>query len=151
MSPNNPVINNNLGVYERANGNIDKAMEYYASANGAGAEVGNNIGYLYLKSGDYVSATSNYGGVKSYNAALAQTLNKDYATALRTIDASPDANSAQGLYLKAIIGARMDDQNLAMSNLKSAIAKDMSMKARAKTDAEFNKYKDNSEFQAAVN
>lgn len=151
LSPNNPVINNNLGVYERANGNNDKAMEYYAAANGAGAAVGNNIGYLYLKSGDYVSATSNYGGVKTYNAALAQTLNKDYATALRTLDASPDANTAEGLYLKAIIGARMDDQNLAMSNLKSAIAKDMAMKARAKSDAEFSKYNDNSEFQAAVN
>lgn len=151
LSPNNPVVNNNLGVYERANGNDVKAMEYFAAANGAGPEVGNNVGYLKMRSGDYVAATSNYGGVKTYNAALAQTLNGDYQTALKTIDASPTATSAKSLYLKAVIGARMDDKNMAMSNLKSAIAKDASLKTRAKRDAEFSEYKDDSEFQAAVN
>ena len=151
LSPNNPVINNNLGAYERANGNDDKAMEYYAAANGAGSQVGNNIGYIYMKRGDYVSASTNYGGTKTYNAALAQTLNGDYQTALKTIDASPTATTAESLYLKAIIGARMDDKNMAMSNLKSSITKNSEMKARAKKDAEFNKYKDDSEFQSTVN
>jgi len=151
LSPNNPVINNNLGVYERANGNNEKAMEYYEAAKGAGPEVGANIGYLQLKAGDYVSSTSNYASVKSFNAALAQTLNKDNQTALQTIDASPAADQAAGYYLKAVIGARMSDQNMVINNLKSAIAKDASLKAKAKEDAEFNSYKDNSEFQAATN
>jgi len=151
LSPDNPVINNNLGIIERANGNNDKAMEYYEAAKGAGEAVGNNIGYLQLKKGDYVSSTSNYGGVKSFNAALAQTLNKDYQTALKTIDESPSASEAVGYYLKAVIGARMGDQNVVVENLKSAIAKDSNLKGVAQTDAEFMNMKDNAEFQAAVN
>jgi tetratricopeptide (TPR) repeat protein len=150
LSPNNPVISNNMGVYERANGNNEKAMEYYTAA-GSGAEAGNNMGYLQMKMGDYSSAVSSYGGTKTFNAALAQTLNKDYATALKTIDASPAADQASGYYLKAVIGARMSDKNMAVSNLKSAISKDATLKAKAKSDAEFREYKDDSEFQAAVN
>ena len=58
LSPNNPAVNNNLGVYERANGNDDKTMEYYAAAKGfcKVLEVGNNMGYLEIKSGNYVEA-----------------------------------------------------------------------------------------------
>ena len=151
LSPNNPVINNNLGVYERANGNNEKAMEMYSAATAAGEAVGNNIGYLNMIQGDYVSAVSNYGSVKSFNAALAQTLNKDYTTALQTIDASEAANTAAGSYLKAVIGARMKDSAMMVSNLKAAIAADASLKAKAKKDAEFTDYRENAEFQAAVN
>ncbi len=151
LSPNNPVVNNNLGAYERANGNDEKAMEYYESAKGAGPEVGANIGFLQMKDGDYVSAASNYGSVTTFNAALAQTLNKDYQTALKTIDASAASDQAAGYYLKAVIGARMKDQSMVISNLKSAIGKDASLKAKAKEDAEFGEYTDNSEFQAVVN
>lgn len=151
LSPNNPVINNNLGVYERANGNNEKAMEMYSAATAVGEAVGNNIGYLNMIQGDYVSAVSNYGSVKSFNAALAQTLNKDYTTALQTIDASEAANTAAGSYLKAVIGARMKDSAMMVSNLKAAIAADASLKAKAKKDAEFTDYRENAEFQAAVN
>jgi len=151
LAPNTPVISNNLGVYERANGNDEKAMEYYAAAAGAGEEVGNNIGYLKIKSGDYNEAVSNYGSVKSFNAALAQTLNKDYQAALKTIDASPAADQAAGYYLKAVIGARMNDQNVVVSNLKNATSADASLKEKAKKDVEFKAYWDNAEFQAAVN
>ena len=151
LSPNNPVVNNNLGVYERAMGNTDKAMEYYAAANGAGPEVGANMGYLQMWMGDYSTAVTSYGSTKSYNAALSQTLNGDYETAMQTIDGSSTASSAESLYLKAIIGARKGDKNVMVSNLKASVAANGDMKARAKKDAEFTKYKDDSEFQAAVN
>tara|TARA_B110000503_G_C7166175_1_gene421991 strand:+ start:3317 stop:5044 length:1728 start_codon:yes stop_codon:yes gene_type:complete len=151
LSPNNTVINNNLGVYERAIGNNDKAMEYYAAANGAGPEVGANMGYLQMWMGDYSSAVASYASTKSYNAALAKTLNGDYQTALQAIDGSSTASSAESLYLKAIIGARMGDKNMMVSSLKASVAANGEMKAKAKKDAEFTKYKDDSEFQAAVN
>jgi Flp pilus assembly protein TadD len=151
LSPNNPIINNNLGVYERANGNNAKAMEYYAAAKGAGAAVGANMGFLQMKSGNYADAVSSYGATKSYNAALAQTLNGDHQTALQTIDASATASAAESLYLKAIVGARMGDKNMMVLNLKASVAANGDMKAKAKQDAEFSEYKDDSEFQAAVN
>ena len=151
LNPNNGVVMNNLGIIARAGGDNEKAMEYYESANGAGAEVGNNLGYLYMLKGDYAEAVSNYGSMKTFNAALAQTLNKDYSTALQTIDASPASDEAAGYYLKAVIGARKGDKSMVVSNLKSAIAKDASLKENAKKDAEFEEYKDDAEFQAAVN
>tara|TARA_B110000046_G_scaffold15690_1_gene15044 strand:+ start:58625 stop:60352 length:1728 start_codon:yes stop_codon:yes gene_type:complete len=151
LSPNNPIVSNNLGVYERAMGNTDKAMEYYAAANGAGPEVGANIGYLQMWMGDYSSAVASYGSTKSYNAALAQTLNGDFQAAVQTIDGSSTASSAESLYLKAIIGARMGDKNMMVSSLKASVAANGDMKVKAKKDAEFTKYKNDSEFQAAVN
>ena len=151
LNPNNGVVMNNLGIIARAGGDNEKAMEYYESANGAGAEVGNNLGYLYMLKGDYAEAVSNYGSIKTFNAALAQTLNKDYSTALQTIDASPASDEAAGYYLKAVIGARKGDKSMVVSNLKSAVAKDASLKENAKKDAEFEEYKDDAEFQAAVN
>ncbi|MFT4756136.1 MAG: hypothetical protein ACI91R_000779, partial [Vicingaceae bacterium] len=128
-----------------------KAMEYYAAAKGAGAAVGANMGFLQMKSGNYADAVSSYGATKSYNAALAQTLNGDHQTALQTIDASATASAAESLYLKAIVGARMGDKNMMVLNLKASVAANGDMKAKAKQDAEFSEYKDDSEFQAAVN
>lgn len=151
LNPSAPVVNNNLGMVARLEGDNAKAMDYYNKASGAGAAVGANKGLLNIKSGDYSQAVSNYGDTKTFNAALAQTLNKDYQTALKTIDASDAASSAKGLYLKAVIGARMKDKSMMLNNLKSAIAKDASLKDFVKNDAEFNNYKDDAEFQAAVN
>ncbi len=146
-----PVVNNNLGMVARLEGDNDKAMEYYNKASGAGKAVGANKGLVNVMQGDYAAAVSNYGDTKSFNAALAQTLNKDYQTALKTIDASDAAATAKGMYLKAIIGARMKDKAMMLNNLKGAIAKDASLKDFVKNDAEFNNYKDDAEFQAAIN
>lgn len=150
LDQGNQFVSNNLGVYERSKGNDDKAMEYYRAAEGAGDEVGNNLGYLYITQGDYVAATSSYSDVKSFNAALAQTLNKEYDKALQTLNDSPDASTARGYYLKAVIGARKNDANMVNTNLKSAIAEDASLKERARRDAEFSEYSESAEFQAIV-
>lgn len=150
IDSDNPVVSNNLGVYERSKGNDDKAMEYFLAAEGAGPEVGSNLGYQYISRGDYVAASSSYGDTKSFNAALAQTLNKENDKAIQTLNESPDASTARGYYLKAIIGARKNDVNMVTTNLKSAVAEDSSLKEKAKTDAEFAEYSDNAEFQAIV-
>ena len=78
-------------------------------------------------------------------------MNKDYPEAIETIDASPSVDEAKSFYLKAVIGARQADKDAVVSNLKSAIEKDASLKDKAKTDAEFTAYFDDTEFQAAVN
>ncbi|MDB9775657.1 hypothetical protein OAB47_05440 [Vicingaceae bacterium] len=151
LNQSSPVVNNNLGMVARLEGDKAKAMDYYNKASGAGAAVGANKGLLNIKSGDYSQAVSNYGDTKSFNAALAQTLNKDYQAALKTIDASEAASTAKGMYLKAVVGARMKDKAMMLNNLKSAVAKDPSLKDFVKNDAEFNNYRDDAEFQAAVN
>jgi Flp pilus assembly protein TadD len=146
----NAVVNNNLGVCARLNGDLDGAMAYYEKASGAGSEVGPNKGIINIIKGDYASAVSNYSGDKSFNAALANLLNGNNAVAA-IIDGSADKDEAGAYYLKAIAGARSGDKDMMVNNLKSAVAKDAGMKEYAKADAEFIKFREDAEFQAAVN
>ena len=55
-----------------------------------------------------------------------------------------------GFYLKAIIGARNDDSDMVLNNLRAAIEKDASLKAMAKTDLEFAKFFANDSFKTIV-
>jgi tetratricopeptide (TPR) repeat protein len=150
LSANNPVIQNNLGVIERLNGNLDAAMEYYNNASGAGAEVAQNKGIINIIKGNYADAVSNYSGVNSFNAALAKLMNGDNAVG-SVIDGSDDKDEALSYYLKAVAGARSADNDMMINNLKTATSKDAALKAKAKGDAEFIKFRDNADFQAAVN
>jgi len=134
-----PVVMNNLGVIARLKGDRAAAKANYAKANGAGDEVNYNIGILNIMDGEYASAVSNMGSYKTLNLALAQILNGDAESALNTIDASEDKDSAEAYYLKAIVGARTDKDDLMMKNLKLAINKDNSLKAKALKDVEFIK------------
>jgi tetratricopeptide (TPR) repeat protein len=150
LSANNPIIQNNLGVIERLNGNLDAAMEFYNNASGAGAEVAQNKGIINIMQGDYVSASSNYSGVNSFNSALAQLLNGNNIIG-EVVDGSDDKEEALSYYLKAIAGARSADNDMMINNLKTATSKDAALKAKAKGDAEFIKFRDNADFQSAVN
>lgn len=133
------VIWNNLGIIYRLKGDRAAALTSYQKANGAGAEVNYNMGILNIMDGDYSTAINNFGQYKSLNLALAQILDGNTEAALKTIDESDDSSSAQAYYLKAIIGARSANNDLMMKNLKLAINKDNSLKAKALKDVEFIK------------
>jgi len=150
LSANNTIVKNNLGVCERLNGNVDAAMELYKSAAGAGSEVNENMGIIYIMKGDYASAKTSYSGVNSFNAALANLLSGNNSIG-GIIDGSTDKDEALAYYLKAVAGARANDKNALVNNLKTATGKDAGLKAKAKNDAEFIKFKDDAEFQSAVN
>jgi hypothetical protein len=150
LSANNPIIQNNLGVIERLNGNLDAAMDYYNNASGAGKEVAQNKGIINIIKGDYVAATSNYSGVNSFNSALAKVLNGDNNIG-GTLDGSDDKDEAVSAYLKAIAAARAEDNDAMIKYLKVAIEKDGAFKAKAKTDAEFIASRENADFQSVVN
>ena len=139
-APNEAVVNNNLGVIARLKGDRKKALEYYNKAGGAGKEVAYNKGIVYILDGDYASAVSNLSGSASFNEALAKVLNGDNEGALNTLNNSEAANTAEGYYLKAVIGARMEKEDLVKNNLKTAISKDPSLKEKALNDVEFMKY-----------
>ena len=122
----------------------------YKNASGAGKEVAQNKGIINIIQGDYASAASNYSGVNSFNSALAKLLNGDNSVGT-VIDGSDDKDDALSYYLKAVAGARAGDNDMLINNLKLATSKDAALKAKAKTDAEFIKSRDNADFQAAVN
>lgn len=146
----NPISKNNLAAIAGASGDRDNAKSLLAQASGAGSEVNYNMGILAIQDGRYDDAISNFGSDASYNKALAQLLNKDASSALSTIEASADAETGRGYYLKAIVGARQDKLDMIVNNLKSAFAKDASYKAKAAKDREFIKYMDNASFSAIV-
>ncbi len=136
-----PIVKNNMAIVERLNGDRNKAMEMLEAAAGAGDEVNYNMGIIDIQNGDYNSAIQNMKGYTTFNKALAQVLAGQTESALKTLDGSADASTAMGHYLKAIIGARMNDENMVTTNLDKAKGMDASLSEKADKDLEFRNFK----------
>ena len=143
-----PEANMNLGLIALAKG--DKAADETYLGKAAGAKGLNEaLGNLYIAQGQYAKAVSSFADTKSNSAALAQILAKDYNKANSTLAAieNPDAYTD---YLKAVIGARTNNNTMVISSLKAAIAKDATLAKKAATDLEFAKYFTNTDFMNAI-
>lgn len=128
----------NLGLLSMLEGNMQQANELLGAAAGI-PEAGDALGVYYLQRGDLSKALTSFGGAKTNNAALAQILAKDYATARTTLSAiaEPDATT---YYLAAVLGARTGSENMVITNLRQAIRLDSSLLGRARNDLEFARY-----------
>jgi len=147
---NNSTVKNNLGVIAYSKGDIKAAEALFADASGD-KNATYNAGIIKIKRGDYSGAVSSMGDANTFNAGLAKLLNGSAEAALKTVDASSDKETAAGYYLKAVAGARSGNVSVMVNNLKSAVAKDASLKDKAKKDMEFAKFKDNAEFSSVIN
>jgi hypothetical protein len=139
-----PEANLNLGLTAIAKGDLEKAQQFLGKASGV-SELGNATGLIDIAKGNYSKAAGSFGKTASNNAALAQILNKDYSTALSTLNAvaNPDATTS---YLKAIVAARTNNLSNVVSNLKQAIQLNSSLAQKAANDLEFVKYITNTDF-----
>ncbi len=146
----NPIVMNNTGIIFAKAGDRRQAMDYYNKASGAGTEVNYNKGIVNVRDGKYADAVGNFGSYKGFNLALAQVLNGNAESAAATIDASDEKDMALSFYLKAIASARKGDA-AGLGSLKTAIEKDASLKAAAKDDCEFLKWRENADFKALTN
>lgn len=128
----------NLGIISMLNHNYDKANEQFGAAAGV-PELGDALGVYYLEQGDLQKAIRSFGDLKTNNAALAQILNKNYTEARDILGAIkvPDATT---YYLSAVLGARTNNQNMVVNNLRQAVKLDQSMLKRAQNDLEFANY-----------
>ena len=149
IQPNDPDVNYNAGIAAMADGDLDKAEEYLGKAAGTKANLSAAMGTLYTQKGDYAAAKKAYGETATNNAAVQQILDEDYAAAAKTLNNVKDPNATTA-YLKAVVGARTNDVQAVYANLRSAIAQDASLKARAARDIEFAKFAEDAEFQAIV-
>jgi len=149
IQPNDPDVNYNAGVAAMADGDLAKAEEYLGKAAGTKADLDAALGTLYTQKGDYAAAKKAYGSKATNNAAVQQILDEDYAAASRTLNNVKEPNATTA-YLKAVVGARTNDKAAVWANLKSAIAQDAALKARAAEDIEFAKFAEDAEFQAIV-
>ena len=135
---NAPEVNANLGLSELVKNNVAAAESYLGKATGANA-ANEALGNLYIKQGQYQRAVNAFGDAKTNSAAQAQILAKDYNKAKATLEAIKDKDAMTD-YLMAIVGARTNNESLVKNSIKSAIAKDASLAAKAANDREFAKF-----------
>ncbi len=138
LAPNDKSVEFNQGLLALANNDLGQAKDLIGGAAGV-PEAAAALGVLYLNEGQVSNAVSNLSGVKNNNTALAQILSKDYSAAKNTLAAiqNPNANT---YYLAAIVGARTNNENMVLTNLREAIKLDNSMLAKAQKDLEFASY-----------
>ncbi len=97
-------------------------------------------GLTYLQQGRYTLATAILEQLGSNNnTLLAQILSQDYAAAKTTLTAisAPDALTH---YLKAVLGARMNNEEDIRTGLTATMEKNPQLAKRAVTDLEFQQY-----------
>lgn len=143
-----PIVFNNLAACALKEKDFAKAKELLTSAAGAGNEVGYNMGIINIKKAEYKDAVSNCGSFNTMNTALAKLLNGSVDDAIKTLDNAENKDDAMVLYLKAICGARKANTEILFNSLRSAVGKDASLGAKAKTDMEFNKYFEDDTFKS---
>jgi tetratricopeptide (TPR) repeat protein len=148
---NNDVVKNNFGFAYLIKGDNAKAEEYFTSMTAATAESKFGLGILATKKGQYDAAVNYFGTEPSYDLALALLLKGDVNKAKSTLESLKElCKCGKPSYLKAVVGARLDDRTYAINNLKEAIGFNADWKAYAKTDLEFAKYFNDDTFKAAV-
>jgi len=133
------IVKNNLGVIAMLEGDVAKAQELFTSALGAGDEVNYNLGIIKILEGDYEAAQNYYGSTICFNSALVKVLQGNNAPAAEVLKKIEDGDG-KVFYLMAVAGARDGDVELMYNSMRTAVAKDPSLKEHAKMDVEFYKY-----------
>jgi tetratricopeptide (TPR) repeat protein len=148
---NNDVVKNNLGFGSLVKGDVAKAEEYFNSMTAASPESKYGLGIIAITKGEYDKAVNDFGTEPSFNLALALYLKGDVAKAKSTLDSMKDlCKCGKPSYLKAVIGAKLDDRNYMLSNLREAIGFKAEWKDYAKTDLEFAKFFTDDTFKSTV-
>jgi tetratricopeptide (TPR) repeat protein len=148
---NNDVIKNNLGFCYLVKGDLTKAKELFTSMSAATTESKWGLGVLAITEGKYDDAVNYFGSEPCFNLALAQLLKKDINKAKVTLDSMKEmCKCGKPSYLKAIVGARLDNRDYMLNGLREAVGFNADLKAYAKTDLELAKYWNDDTFKSIV-
>jgi tetratricopeptide (TPR) repeat protein len=139
---------NNLAAVAGKKGDFETAKKLLDKNSLAEAKF--NTGYFSIKKGKYAEAINSMKGSSSFNLALAQLLNGKSDEAIKTLDGCTVKETAEWFYLKAVANARLNNVDGTVSNLKSAIAKNASLKEKAGKDKEFRSFTSNSSFSSLI-
>ena len=137
VSANIPEAAANLGLLALQKGDIQNAEALIAKASGANG-LNEVMGNLNLAKGNYAQAEQDFKDIYSNSAALAQILNKNYASAAVTLKYIKNSDATTD-YLKAILAARMGNTSDATEALRSAVAKDPNYAKYSATDLELKR------------
>lgn len=133
-----PEVQMNQGLVALVNNDFRAANQAFGKAGGL-PELGSALGVYYLQQGDVNAAVKAFGNDKSNNAALAQILSKDYSKAKTTL-AGIQAPDATTYYLMAVLGARTNNEQAVLANLRQAIKLDNTLAKQAANDLEFSRF-----------
>jgi tetratricopeptide (TPR) repeat protein len=148
---NNDVVKSNRGFVALMSGDLAKAEEYFTSMTSATAESKFGLGLIATNRGQYDQAVNFFGTEPSYDLALALVLKGDVNKAKVVLDGlKPNTTRGNPSYLKAVVGARLDDKTYMIDNLRQAISIESKWKAYAKDDLEFAKYFADDTFKSIV-
>jgi Flp pilus assembly protein TadD len=148
---NNDVVKNNLGFCYLVKGDLVKAEDYFNSMTAATTESKWGQGVIAITKGEYDKAVNLFGTEPCFNLALAQLLKGDVNKAKATLDSMKEmCKCGKPSYLKAVVGARLDNRDYMLSGLREAIGFNADWKAYAKTDLELAKFWNDDTFKAAV-
>jgi len=148
---NNDLIKNNLGFASLVKGDLVKAEEYFTSMTAATTESKWGLGVIAITKGEYDKAVNYFGTEPCDNLALALLLKGDVNKAKLTLDAiTAPSKTGKTAYLKAVVGARLDDRTYMLNGLRDAIGANSAWKAYAKTDLEFAKFFNDDTFKSTV-
>jgi tetratricopeptide (TPR) repeat protein len=148
---NNDVVKNNLGFGALVKDDMSKAEEYFNSMTAATPESKWGLGVIAITKGEYDKAVNFFGAEPCFNNALALYLKGDVAKSKAMLDGMKElCKCGKPSYLKAIIGARLDDKTYMVSNLREAFGFKLEWKDYARTDLEFAKYFNDDAFKSAV-
>ena len=144
----NSNTKNNLAGIAILEGDRSASRKLINQAKGAkdGNAVSYNTAILDILDGKYASCASLKEA--SFNKALAATLSNKYDEAKKALSGN---ETAEAHYLRAIISQRSGEgTDAVVNNLKSAFAKDSSLKEKAGRDREFVKIFKDSNFSSAI-
>jgi tetratricopeptide (TPR) repeat protein len=148
---NNDVVKNNMGFAYLVKGDNAKAEELFNSMTAATPESKWGLGVIAIIKGEYDRAVNLFGTEACFNNALALVLKGDVNKAKTMLDGMKELDkNGKPSYLKAVIGARLDDKSYMLAGLREAINFNPDWKAYAKTDIEFAKYFADSDFTSLV-
>ena len=147
---NNDVVKNNLGFVALVEGDYEAAEELFTSMTSSTKNSQFGLGTIALVRGEYDKAVNLFGNEASNNNALALMLKGDLNKAKVMLDGMEKCKCGTPSYLKAVVGARMDDKDYTLNNLREAVEFNEKWKAYAAKDIEFAKFADDDAYKAIV-
>ena len=134
VTSNAPEANANLGLLALQQGDVAKAENLIAKAVGANG-LNDVLGSLNIAKGNYAQAAANLKNSFNNTAALAEILNKNYASAEVILNGIKNKDAFTS-YLQAITAARQGNNGPAAQFLQQALPKDPGLAAYAAKDLE---------------
>jgi tetratricopeptide (TPR) repeat protein len=150
LNPKSAESFNNLGACQAVLNKLKASLNNFEQSDALQRPSPSNKGYASARMGAYEAALLHYsdGSFPINNAICLMGLNR-HLEAVQLLSRIEN-RSAKADYLLAIAGARINDIALVCDQLKSSIQKDIQLRGSARTEAEFNPYRLNSQFREAI-